>query len=80
MIFISNDHIIRKFHQGGEFLVESGGRPRASRPRHCGEEMELVLGSAPARDPLPPGLEDSGPDLHLAWQCRCGIRLNNTGI
>lgn len=80
MIFISNDPTIRNFRQDGEFSAESGGRRRASRPGHCGEEMELILGAAPAGNPLPPGLEDSGPDLRLLWKCRCGFRLKNTGI
>jgi hypothetical protein len=79
MIFISSDHTIRNFRQDGKFSVESGGRPRARRPGHCGEDMELTLGVAPAADSLPSDSEDSGPDLRLVWQCRCGFRLDNTG-
>lgn len=78
MIFISNDHTIRKFGQDGEPLADSGTRLLpVSHPGHCGADMQLTIqSSAAAGHSLPPGLDDPVPDLHLVWQCRCGFRLD----
>jgi hypothetical protein len=78
MIFVSNDHTIRKFGQDGEPLADSGTRLLpVSHPGHCGEDMQLTIqSSAAAGHSLPPGLDDPVPDLHLVWQCRCGFRLD----
>jgi hypothetical protein len=74
MMFISNDHTIRKFSNDGS---SESRPPPTNRPGHCGEDMQLSIHStAAAGDSQSPIPEQPGPDLRLVWQCRCGFRLD----
>lgn len=78
MIFFGNDHTIRKFSQEGDPSVDPGTLlPPVSRPRHCGDDMQLTMqGADAAGDSVPPSSDDAMPDLLLVWQCQCGFRLD----
>lgn len=78
MIFFGNNHTIRNSPHEGEASAKSGARlPPASRPGHCGDDMQLTMHNAAAAvDFLPPSLDDPVPDLHHVWQCQCGFRLD----
>lgn len=78
MIFIGNDHKIRRFGQEGKFSAGPGTRlPPVNRPGHCGVDMQITLqSSVAAGDSSSPGLDGPVRDLCLVWQCRCGFRLD----
>lgn len=76
MLFISNDHTIPNFSQVGQSMADPGSRPPVVRPRHCGDEMQLIIQGATAGDSTSHGIQGCGPDLRLVWHCRCGFRLD----